>query len=220
MFSAYRGANADLFSMPAAGGAQTRLTSTAAAETAPALSPDGARIAYAYDVSGVTKVWTMTVSGTGAAQAAPGFGFSGAIETSPSWAPGSSRLAFISTTRGSADVYDLTTGGAPVLVAGSSAADVDPAWSPDGDWIAFASTMDGGAAIYRVPAAGGAAQKLTTDAGDEAEPAWTPDGRLVYVAFGAGGATSLRWMDPAAPDTTHAIPLPVAGAPRRPAGLP
>lgn len=220
VFSAYRGANADLFVMADDGGPQTRITTTAAAETSPALSPDGQRIACAYDASGVSKVWTMTIAGQNAARAAPGFGFDGAIETAPTWAPGPARLAFVATPQGSADVFQVAPGGTPALLAGSDAADVDPAWSPDGQWVAFASTRDGDAALYLVRATGGTPVKLTDRAGSEAEPAWTPDGRLVYVEFAAGGATSLRWLDPAAAGETHTIPLPVAGAPRRPTGIP
>lgn len=217
VFVSVRAGNAELYSVPLAGGAETRLTTTPRAEAAPALSRDGRRLAYASDASGVAKVWTAQANGTGAAAAAPGFGFAGSPETSPSWTPAGDRLAFVGTATGSADVYRLTPGGHPELLAGGPAADIDPAWSPDGQDVAFASTRQGGGAdLYLLRAGGGPPARLTTRAGDEAEPAWTQDGRLVYVELGPGGASRLVWMDPAHPDTVHPVPV-QGGHPRSPA---
>lgn len=214
VFVSYRAGNAELFTVPLAGGAATRLTSTAQAETAPALSPDGQRLAFAFDVGGVAKVYTATASNQDRAAAAPGFGFAGSPETSPSWAPTGNRLVFVGTANGSADIFQVTPGGTPTLVVGGSLAEVDPAWSPDGARVAFASNRDGDAAVYVVPAAGGTPTRLSQRAGTEAEPAWTADGRLVYVEFLDAGATRMVWIDPAAPATVH--PIPVTGSPRRP----
>ncbi|MBW3572508.1 MAG: hypothetical protein KY467_15510, partial [Gemmatimonadetes bacterium] len=85
VFVSFRHGNGELYSVPLAGGAETRITSTTRTESAPALSADGQRLAYATDASGVAKVWTSLSSGGGAAQAAPNFGFGGSPETSPSW---------------------------------------------------------------------------------------------------------------------------------------
>ncbi|HEY0020617.1 MAG TPA: hypothetical protein VGC13_30235 [Longimicrobium sp.] len=217
VFVSYRAGNAELFSMPAGGGTETRITTSAQSETAPSLSPDGQRLAYATG-SGATKVWTAQASGAGAAQAAPGFGFAGSPETSPAWAPTGNRLAFVGAARGGADLYTLTPGGAPVLLAPHARPDIDPAWSPDGARIAFASTRDGDLGLYLVNVADGAVTRLSTRAGDEAEPTWTADGRLVYVEFESTGATRLVWIDPAFPNSVYPIPV-TGGAPRGPAAL-
>lgn len=64
-----------------------------------------------------------------------------------------------------------------VLVALSSYA-ITPLWmrdariSPDGSEIVFCYKGD----IYKVPAQGGAAVQLTTQASYEANPVWSPDG--------------------------------------------
>lgn len=217
VFVSFRAGNAELYSMPAAGGGATRLTNTTRAESAPALSPDGTKIAYAYDVSGVSRIWTANANGSGAAAFTAGLGFAGSPETGPSWAPTGTRLAFVTTSQGSADVWDLTAGGQPNVLAASDSAEVDPAWSADGQRVAFASTREGDAAIFTVNPADHAITRLSTRAGTEAEPTWTGDGRLVYVEFSPGSVTRMVWIDPAQPSVVNVIPL--EGNPRRPAAI-
>src|SRR5439155_5585384 len=53
VFTSYRDGNAELYAVAGTGGAAHRLTTTAANETQPALSPDGTKIAYVSDASGV-----------------------------------------------------------------------------------------------------------------------------------------------------------------------
>lgn len=215
IFVTFRHGNGELYTIPLAGGAETRVTTSTRSESAPALSADGLRLAYATDPSGVAKVWTSLSSGAGAAQAAPGFGFGGSPETSPSWAPSGNRLAFVGTATGTADIYTLTMGQQPVLLVGGTAAEVDPAWSADGEWVAFASTREGDPAIFVVRVSDGAVTRLSSRAGTEAEPAWTKDGRLVYTEFTGTDQTRLVWIDPAAPQTINPIPV-QGGFPRRP----
>jgi TolB protein len=214
-FVTFRHGNGELYSLPLAGGAETRVTTSARSESAPALSADGQRLAYATDPSGVAKVWTASSTGSGAAQAAPNFGFGGSPETSPSWAPAGARLAFVGTATGTADVYQLTLGGEPQMLVGGTAAEVDPAWSPDGQWVAFASTREGDPAVFVVRVSDGAVTRLSGRVGTEAEPAWTRDGRLVYTEFLGNDQTRLVWIDPAAPQTVNPVPV-QGGFPRRP----
>lgn len=199
----FRAGNGELFSMPLAGGAATRLTNTTVDESTPALSPDGARVAYSLVVGGVTKVYTANADGSGAARATPAsFGEDGAIETAPTWAA-AGKLAFVATINGSADVFQVTGAGAPALLAGGNAAEVEPAWSPDGTTLAFVSNRGGTTEIYLMNAASGAVTQLTSGAGTKSQPAWTPDGRVVYLE--TLGGTRLRWVDPAQPATVTTI---------------
>ena len=215
VFVTFRHGNGELYSIPLAGGTETRVTTTTRSESAPALSPDGQRLAYATDPSGVAKLWTAQADNGGAAQAAPNFGFGGSPETSPSWAPTGARLAFVGTATGSADVYTLTLGQQPQLLVGGPAAEVDPAWSADGQWVAFASTREGDPAIFLARVSDGTVTRLSTRTGTEAEPSWTKDGRLVYTEFMSNSQTRLVWIDPAAPQTVNVIPI-QGGFPRRP----
>jgi gamma-glutamyltranspeptidase len=59
-------------------------------------------------------------------------------------------------------------------------AERDPDWSPDGRSIAFSASTNGQFDIWIAPAAGGAATRVTSTAGDERWPSWTRDGRIVF----------------------------------------
>ncbi|HEX7119520.1 MAG TPA: DPP IV N-terminal domain-containing protein [Longimicrobiales bacterium] len=219
VFVGYRDGNGELYRLPLAeaGAAPQRLTATPSAESAPSLSPDGARLAYASDGTGVSKLWTAAADGGGAARATEGFGHGGSIEGSPAWSPGSDRVVFMATSEGTADLYtlDAATGAiAPLVVA--DGADVEPAWSPDGGRVVFVSNRDGPTSLYLLEVATGAVVRLTHGPGPDGQPAWLPDGRIVYISW-EPGTPELRWLDPAAPAAVHTIPI-GAGEPGHPAG--
>jgi hypothetical protein len=215
----FRSGRAELYTKTLAGGADTRITNTAADESTPALSPDGSRVAYSLVAGGVTKVYVANADGSGAARAtAAGFGFDGAIETAPAYASGS-RLSFVATANGSADIFQMTGNAAPVVVAGGSSAEVEPAWSTDGNTLAFVSNRSGSTEIFLLNASTGAVTQLTSGPGTKSQPAWTPDGRVVYLETLNSGATRLRWVDPAQPAVVNTIDTGV-GAVEHPAVAP
>ena len=87
------------------------------------------------------------------------------------------------------DIFELKTVG-------------DPRISPDGAWVAYTvAAMDrkedsSDTDIYMVPAAGGAATRLTTGKKPETSPRWSPDGK--YLAFSSsrdGGKSQVYLLD-------------------------
>jgi TolB protein len=57
-----------------------------------------------------------------------------------------------------------------------------PCWSPDGRWICFATKVNERRALAKVPAGGGAIQRIpTAGAPNPTEPDWSPDGK--WIAF-------------------------------------
>jgi Tol biopolymer transport system component len=77
-----------------------------------------------------------------------------------------------------------------------------PAWSPDGRQITFVTWEDTARGhVWRVPAAGGAPVRVTSEPGDYVDPVWSPDGRSIVVARGEGATARGRtithnaWFD-------------------------
>jgi len=217
VFVSFRDGNGELYAVPLAGGSVTRLTATPSHEEAPALSPDGKRIAYTRYETGVPKLWLANADGSQAARASGSFSYAGSAETGPSWAPTGDRLVFVSTNSGVASLYEFTVGDAQVrLLRSDQNPSVEPAWSPDGNRIAFASDRGGPAQLYLLDLASGSLSRLTEGAAVAGQPAWLRDGRLVYVSW-LSGAAQLRWLDPAEPNMTYEIAI-GPGVPAHPSG--
>ena len=217
VFVSNRAGNAELYSMPASGGTSTRLTTTAANESDPALSPDGARLAYTRDDGGLPRLWIANADGSGAVRVTDSLDFGGAVDASPTWSSGSDRVAFVSTTTGSARLYQLALNGMVITpLLSDTAPDVEPSWSSDGGRLAFASGAGGGARIGVLDLATHAVTLLTPATAQNGQPVWLPDGRLVFLE--EGSAPALAWIDPAAPATIHPIDV-GSGTPGHPAAL-
>ncbi|HQT95060.1 MAG TPA: protein kinase [Thermoanaerobaculaceae bacterium] len=116
----------------------------------------------------------------------------------PSWSPDGTLLAYSSDRSGNSEIYvRREAGGQAVNITNDPAEDVQPAFSPDGNSVAFVSTRSsktglvriGGAVrrvrtyggdLWVVPALGGPARRLASDANF---PAWRPDGSgILYVS--------------------------------------
>lgn len=67
----------------------------------------------------------------------------------------------------------------------------EPSLSPDGREIAFVSGGD----VWTVPAAGGVASLLVTDAANEQRPLWSPDGRRLAFVSNRGGFANVYVLE-------------------------
>jgi dipeptidyl aminopeptidase/acylaminoacyl peptidase len=63
-FTGERGGNFDIYSIPAAGGEETRLTTAAGLDDGPEYSPDGAYIYFNSERTGQMQIWRMKPDGT------------------------------------------------------------------------------------------------------------------------------------------------------------
>lgn len=217
VYTTYRHGQPDLYSIPLAGGAETRLTATTAGETDPAISPDGTRVAYASDAGGVAKIWWAAMDGTGARRATPAaFGNSASPEVAPAWGPLGDRLALVATSAGTADLFEMREDSTPRLLVGTSFAEVNPAYSADGRYVAFATDSTGAGDIYLRDLESGVLTRLTSQAEAELYPTFTDDGRVVYQRLLAGGGAEIRWTDPDVPGSGGVVPLPAGNRPDRP----
>lgn len=214
VFVSYRDRNGELYSIRLDGTGEQRLTNTRANETLPAVSPDGSKLAYANDATGVTKVWIAARDLSGAAALSSStFSSPASIETSPAWKSSSDQLMFVATAgpAGRASLFTAppTSGTVPTIVpsSGSTGAEFEPAWSPDGKRIAFALLVNGTTQIAVRDLPTSATTQLTSGTTSSGQPAWLPDGRLIFVRFLSSTSQELAWLDLSQPSVVHTISI-------------
>ena len=146
-FCGLRDGNFDIFTVPAAGGAERRLTSNPGKDDGPEFSPDGRYIYFNSDRSGTMQIWRMSPDGSGQEQI-----------TNDEWdnwfphvSPDGGRLAFLSYERGVGDHPENKNVRLRVMMLANRAVDelaklfggqgtINVAsWSPNSQYLAFVS---------------------------------------------------------------------------------
>jgi len=137
----------------------------------PAISPDGAQIAFA----ALGDLWLMPIAG-----APRRLTNDTAVQTQPMFSPDGASIAYASDRGGSMNIWirDLASG-ADRQLTHSAAAATQPAWSPDGSRIAF---VDSDGQIDVVDVKSGATKRVHERLNEPGRPSWAPDGSAVVVS--------------------------------------
>ncbi len=180
---------ADIWGVPIGGKPMTpaRIVASEGVDKLPALSPDGAQLAFVSDRADTTEVWLSAADGSNQRRLTTGLGD---VVTSLDWSPDGSMLATTSRRPDGRHVYtvDPETGEMTRLTEGNFE-DGQVRWGPEGEWIYFASNRDASnrdasnriatrGAVYRVPASGGPAEHVRKGLALD----FSPDGGTTFVA--------------------------------------
>lgn len=159
-------------------------------EHLPEYSPDGGRVAFVSNRSGVQEIW---IAGPDGSDPYPLTALRGNPElTWPRWSPDGRRIVCA----GGRSVYMIDVDRrSPSPLVKEVAANVAVAdWSPDGNWIYLVSNRSGRDEIWKIPAkdggSAGDAVQITRNGAQVFRA--SPDGRFIYYARGAQPAGLYR----------------------------
>lgn len=171
----------DIYTVPAAGGEETRLTQTGK-DSSPAWSPDGERIAYVSQQDGNAEIYVMRADGSERKRLTDRPG----SDEAPSWSPDGQRILF--TSESGDDTFDLflmDADGSDVQRLTDDGQSGDGSFSPDGKRIVFWSGRDQGKGVYVMDADGSGARWLTSRFETSWGGDWSPDNdAIVFVGSG------------------------------------
>jgi WD40 repeat protein len=188
------------------------------------VSRDGGTLLFNSRMSGSRNLWMMPLAGSHRPRqltTVPGDSISHS-----SLSPDGHRLAFASISGGSSRVWTQNVDGTDLRPLTDATGAAWPVWSPDGEWILYSSVRtDGAQETWRVPAAGGAAEKII-DGFFRGDWVSQPSGSGSWVVSSIGGSGGVRLLDferrkvlweERFPDSTH---LPMFSSDRTMISLP
>jgi Tol biopolymer transport system component len=173
-FASQRGEQTGIWRIPRLGGTPMLVVPDG---TDPAVSPDGARIAFAQrSSSGLFRIAVAPISVPERARILTGDKHGAMDHRHPAWSPDGKYICY-------ADFRDLwiapLDGSRPYPLTNDQKWDRDPVWTGDGRFIYFSSGRGGTQAIWRVPSTGGEPQRITAGTGPEVNPSLSRDGTLL-----------------------------------------
>ena len=165
-------------------GAAMRLTFGSSSAGMPVWSPDGSRIAFASNRSGVPNLYQKLSSGAGSEDEVLS---SDKITVTNDWSADGRYLLYQQASEESGMdlwVLPIADGGAPIAYLQTEFGEISGRFSPDGRWVAYASGEAGRIEVYvRSFPESGAKWQVSTAGG--VEPRWRKDGKeLFYVRAG------------------------------------
>ncbi len=173
----------------------TRLTSNAADDQYPALSPDGSKLAFVSYRDGNSEIYLLTISTNTLSRVTN----NDAADMDPAWSSDGSRLAFASDRDGDWEVYLTDTGlESPAKLTDNTSND---RWPDLADYlgdesIAFASDRDGDWEVFTMYDDGTEQIQSTLNSGGAADfhPSWDPLAEYVVFQSNRDGNSEVATM--------------------------
>ena len=187
-----------IFAMDDDGNSLFGITANALPEVdiAPAVSPDGTRIAFIRTnlATGEEDIYVVDFDGgavTKVTDTPDGDVFV------PAWSPDGEWIIYDFTTTGaSGDIWKIRPDGTePAQLTLDPASETAPTYSPDGSTIVYLSAQDGDAELFLMNDDGTNVRQLTNNNDSDSAPAWSPDSSRIAFVSGRDGDNEIWVMD-------------------------
>jgi TolB protein len=142
----------------------------------PALSPDGAQVAFTTYRKGQPDLFVQKPGGEARSLVS-----AGQMVTGAAYSPDGKRLAYAVADGESAQIYvaNADGSGAKAVTDTPYGLNTSPAWSPDGKRLAFVSNRGGSPQVYVMNVDGSGVRRLTFQGNYNQTPDWSPRGDLI-----------------------------------------
>jgi len=185
-FVSDRDGNDEIYIMNADGSGIRQITfTTALANSQPAWSPAGDRIAFTrFTGAQEFEVFVIDTAGTGETNLTT----DPADDGQPDWSPDGSSIVFSSDRDGDFEIYRMNSDGSGVTrLTDNTITDLAPAWSPNGLQIAYQNNSLQSTDLFIMDSDGSNSTAVTMDFSADDLPDWSPDGtQLVYQSDSSG----------------------------------
>lgn len=191
-FVATRTGRKELYTADYDGSNVRQVTHDGSISVAPALSPDGRRVAYTSYLKGYADVYSIDLA-SGARERIVKFP---GTNSGAAFSPDGSRIACSVSKDGNPELYVMRADGSGARrLTRTPGVESSPSWSPDGQDIVYNSDDRGTPQLYRISASGGAGRLLSTGYRYCTEPSWSPDGKKIAFNVREGGSFRIAVLD-------------------------
>jgi serine/threonine protein kinase/Tol biopolymer transport system component len=174
----------DVWIYTLASGSLERLTSEGSVNDRPEWSPDGRRVLFRSNRTGIASLWWQPVDGSGAAErVTPELDV--AVQEGMISPDGRNLVYRVDSRAQARDIFMMALDGTqkPKPFLATPFDELTPRFSPDGKWIAYTSTESGRDEVYVRPFPGPGGRVIVSDSGGT-EPLWSRDGRRLFYRHG------------------------------------
>jgi TolB protein len=179
--------NSEIWAMDWDGTNQKQLTNLKSLTIMPAVSPDGARIAFTSYAKGTPRIMMLdTVSG----RMLPFYNQEASLNAFATFTPDGKQIYYSSTASGIAQIYIAGLDGQGFRrVSHRDAIEVEPKVNPKNPALLLFVAGPGPQQIYQMNSEGAGVERVTNGEGEASNPSWHPDGQHLAFSWTRGYAT-------------------------------
>jgi TolB protein len=188
IFVSDRTRNKEVWMMDWDGSNQRQVTQFKSLSIMPAVSPDGAKIAFTSYVKGNPGIFLFSVDPI---RLLPFYNQVASLNETPDFTPDGKQIVYSSSASGWAQIYIANLDGSNLRrISSSRAIEVEPKVNPKtGAEMVFVSGRSGPQQIYRMNMDGADVERLSSGEGEASNPSWNPDGQHIAFSWTQGYAT-------------------------------